>query len=119
MDEAPGGTGTLEEEMPPVEEDRPTCPSAPKRKASMLLVSLLGHAFTEGTVQPKTAYARAEEEMDSQTRIRASPSVLTQEPTNSQMLSSEQFCTCHILLLLKRLKGTFTLILGLNIFTQI
>ena len=61
MYEAPGGTGTLEEETPM--EDSP---SAPKRKASSLLMSLLGQSFTdtEGTVEPKTPYARAEEEIE-------------------------------------------------------
>ncbi|KAK1904302.1 Zinc finger BED domain containing protein 1 [Dissostichus eleginoides] len=59
--EAPEVTGTLEEETP-------DGPSAPKRKASSssLLVSLLGRSFTdtEGTAEPKTPYASAEEEME-------------------------------------------------------
>lgn len=53
MDEVPRGTGTLEEET-----SMEDSPSAPKLKASSLLVSLLGQSFTdtEGTVAPKTPY---------------------------------------------------------------
>lgn len=78
MDEAPGGTGTLEEETP-MEGDSP---SAPKRKASSLLVSLLGQSFTdtEGTVEPKTPYARAEEEMERYCKAPSLP--LTEDPLN-------------------------------------
>lgn len=77
MDEAPGGTGTLEEETPM--EDSP---SAPKRKASSLLVSLLGQSFidTDGTVEPKTPYARAEEEMERYCKAPSLP--LTEDPLN-------------------------------------
>lgn len=80
-DEAPGGIGEGEE-MLPVEDERPTCPSAPKRRASSLLVSLLGQSFTdaEGTVQTKTAYARAEEEMDRYCKAPSLP--LTEDPLN-------------------------------------
>lgn len=47
--------------------------SAPKRKASVLLVSLLGQSFREqATAPPKTAHARAEEEME---RYRQAPSL--------------------------------------------
>lgn len=64
MDEVPEETETLGEEAVASMEDGP---STPKRKAS-LLVSLLGQSFSDtegsGTVEPKTPYARAEEEMD-------------------------------------------------------
>lgn len=53
MDEAPMGTGTpMEEEETPMEDSL----SVPKRKASLLLMSLLGQPFTdtEGKVEPKT-----------------------------------------------------------------
>ncbi len=59
-------------------------PSSPKQKASStsLRVSLLGQSFTdiEGTVQPKTPYARAEEEMEKY--CKAPPLPLTEDPKN-------------------------------------
>lgn len=78
MDETPGGMGTLEEERP-IEDS----PSAPKRKASSsLLVSLLGQSFTdtEGTVELKTPYARAEGEMERYCKAPSLP--LTKDPLN-------------------------------------
>ncbi|KAK1898959.1 Zinc finger BED domain containing protein 1 [Dissostichus eleginoides] len=75
--EAPEVTGTLEEETP-------DGPSAPKRKASSssLLVSLLGRSFTdtEGTAEPKTPYASAEEEMERYCKASSLP--LTEDPLN-------------------------------------
>ncbi len=59
-------------------------PSSPKRKASLtsLLVSLLGQSFTyiEGTVQPKTPYDKAEEEMEKYCKAPSLP--LTEDPIN-------------------------------------
>jgi len=61
VDEAPEGTGE-ETSM----EDRPSAGPSPKRKASSLLVSLLGQSFTDtkGTVEPKTPDVLAKEEME-------------------------------------------------------
>ncbi|KAJ4949461.1 hypothetical protein JOQ06_020976 [Pogonophryne albipinna] len=59
-------------------------PSAPKRKASSssLLVSLLGQSFTdtEGTAEPKTPYAIAEEEIERYCKASSLP--LTEDPLN-------------------------------------
>lgn len=70
-DEAPGGTGSsgTKEELLSMDDNVSDSagPSAPKRRASSLLVSLLGPAFndiSEPAVQSKTADASAEEEMD-------------------------------------------------------
>uniref|UniRef100_A0A8C5MWL9 BED-type domain-containing protein n=1 Tax=Leptobrachium leishanense TaxID=445787 RepID=A0A8C5MWL9_9ANUR len=55
-------------------------PSPPKKKTSSLLMSLLGQSFSdnEGTIEPKTPYAKAEEEMK---RYRKEPSLpLTEDP---------------------------------------
>ncbi|KAJ4931091.1 hypothetical protein JOQ06_025390 [Pogonophryne albipinna] len=75
--EAPEVTGTLEEETP-------DGPSAPKRKASSssLLVSLMGRSFTdtEGTAEPKTPYAIAEEEIERYCKASSLP--LTEDPLN-------------------------------------
>lgn len=75
VDEAPEGTGE-ETSM----EDRPS--AAPKRKASSLLVSLLGQSFTdtEGTVEPKTPYVLAKEEMEAYCKAPSLP--LTEDPLN-------------------------------------
>lgn len=76
MDEVPGAKRT----ETPIEDK----PSSPKRKASSksLLVSLLEQSFTdiEGTVQPKTPYARAEEEMEKYCKAPSLP--LTEDPMN-------------------------------------
>lgn len=58
-------------------------PSTPKRNASSsLLVSLLGQSFTdtEGTVEPKTPDARAEEELERCCKSLSLP--LTEDPLN-------------------------------------
>ncbi|XDV19429.1 hypothetical protein PO909_024899 [Leuciscus waleckii] len=73
VDEVPGAKRT---ETPM--EDKP---SSPKRKASSKsLLSLLGQSFTdiEGTLQPKTPYARAEEEMEKYCKAPSLP--LTEDP---------------------------------------
>lgn len=62
-------------------EDSPS--PAPKRKASSsLLVSLLGQSFTdtEGTVEPKTPYVIAEEEVEAYCKAPSLP--LTEDPLN-------------------------------------
>lgn len=70
-----------EEEDKPLlkREEQDHSPPAPKRKASSLLVNLLGQTFTEGRVQPKiTTYDRAEEEV---TRYcKAPPLSLSEDP---------------------------------------
>lgn len=88
----PAGTmssGIQEEETLSVEDNMhkkdnvPSCPSAAKRRASSsLLVTLLGHTFTdsEAAVQNKTSYARAEEEVDNYCRSPSLP--LTEDPLN-------------------------------------
>ncbi|XP_039661199.1 E3 SUMO-protein ligase ZBED1-like [Perca fluviatilis] len=84
-DEAPGGTGSsgTMEELLSVDDNVSDSagPSAPKRWASSLLVSLLGPAFndiSEPAVQSKTADASAEEEMDLYCRSPAVP--LSEDP---------------------------------------
>ncbi|XP_073450123.1 E3 SUMO-protein ligase ZBED1-like [Aquarana catesbeiana] len=69
-----------EEESSPVEDNH--SPSPPKRKARSLLMSLLGQSFTdtEGTIEPKTPYAKAEEEMEKY--CKAPPLPLTEDPLN-------------------------------------
>ncbi|XP_060786740.1 E3 SUMO-protein ligase ZBED1-like [Neoarius graeffei] len=75
--EAPEGTGTAQEETP-----MEGGPCAPKRKASSLLVNLLGQSFcdTEGTVEPTTPYAIAEEEMNEYCKASSLP--LSEDPLN-------------------------------------
>lgn len=77
MDEVPRGRVTLEEETP-IEDSH----SPPKRKATSLLMTLLGQSFTdtEGTIEPKTPYAKAEEEMEKY--CKAPPLPLTEDPLN-------------------------------------
>ncbi|CAM4635157.1 unnamed protein product [Leuciscus chuanchicus] len=85
-DEAPGRTGSLgtKEELLSVDDNVSDSagPSAPKRRASSLLLSLLGPAFindtSEPAVQSKTADASAEEEMDLYCRSPAVP--LSEDP---------------------------------------
>lgn len=78
MDEAPEGTGTLGEKTSM--EDKSS--ASPKRKASSLLVGLLGQSFTdtEGTVEPKTPYVIAKEEMEAYCKAPSLP--LTEDPLN-------------------------------------
>ncbi|XP_016296575.1 zinc finger BED domain-containing protein 1-like [Sinocyclocheilus anshuiensis] len=77
VDEAPEGTGTPGEETSM--EDSPS--AAPKRKASTLLVRLLGSfTDTEGTVEPKTPYVIAKEEMEAYCKAPSLP--LTEGPLN-------------------------------------
>ncbi|XP_053554170.1 thyroid hormone receptor alpha isoform X1 [Bombina bombina] len=72
----PEGKETLEEESP-IEEDNP---SPPKRKSTSLLMTLLGQSFTdtEGTIEPKTPYAKAEEEIEKYCKAPSLP--LTEDP---------------------------------------
>lgn len=85
-DEAPGRTGSsgTKEELLSVDDNVSDSagPSAPKRRASSLLLSLLGPAFindtSEPAVQSKTADASAEEEMDLYCRSPAVP--LSEDP---------------------------------------
>ncbi|KAM4546398.1 E3 SUMO-protein ligase ZBED1-like [Fundulus diaphanus] len=84
-DEAPGGTGSsgTKEDLLSVDDNVSDSagPSAPKRRASSLLVSLLGPAFnaiSEPAVQSKTADAIAEEEMELYCRCPAVP--LSEDP---------------------------------------
>nr|XP_054591578.1 E3 SUMO-protein ligase ZBED1-like [Nothobranchius furzeri] len=91
-DEMPAGamnSGIQEEAMLCVEDNMhrkdnvPSCQSAAKRKASSsLLVTLLGHTFTdnEAAVQNKTSYSRAEEEVYNYCRAPSLP--LTEDPLN-------------------------------------
>uniref|UniRef100_A0A3Q2TAZ2 BED-type domain-containing protein n=1 Tax=Fundulus heteroclitus TaxID=8078 RepID=A0A3Q2TAZ2_FUNHE len=74
---------SLEEDLPSVDDNVSDSagPSAPKRRASSLLESLLGHAFnaiSEPAVQSKTANAIAEEEMELYCRCPAVP--LSEDP---------------------------------------
>ncbi|XP_077314545.1 E3 SUMO-protein ligase ZBED1-like [Lithobates pipiens] len=78
--EVPRRKETLEEEeSSPIEDNH--SPSPPKRKRSPLM-TLLGQSFTdtEGTIEPKTPYAKAEEEMEKY--CKAPPLPLTEEPLN-------------------------------------
>nr|XP_054590993.1 E3 SUMO-protein ligase ZBED1-like [Nothobranchius furzeri] len=91
-DEMPAGamnSGIQEEDMLCVEDNMhrkdnvPSCQSAAKRKASSsLLVTLLGHTFTdnEAAVQNKTSDSRAEEEVHNYCRAPSLP--LTENPLN-------------------------------------
>ncbi|XP_053573689.1 E3 SUMO-protein ligase ZBED1-like [Bombina bombina] len=74
----PEGKETLEEESP-IEEDNP---SPPKRKSTSLLMTLLGQSFTdtEGTIEPKTPYAKTEEEIEKYCKAPSLP--LTEDPLN-------------------------------------
>ncbi|XP_048036276.1 E3 SUMO-protein ligase ZBED1-like [Megalobrama amblycephala] len=85
-DEAPGRTGSsgTKEELLSVDDNVSDSvgPSAPKRRASSLLLSFLGPAFindtSEPAVQSKTTDASAEEEMDLYCRSPAVP--LSEDP---------------------------------------
>uniref|UniRef100_A0A8C5R241 BED-type domain-containing protein n=1 Tax=Leptobrachium leishanense TaxID=445787 RepID=A0A8C5R241_9ANUR len=90
-------------------------PAPPKKKTSSLLMSLLGQSFSdnEGTIEPKTPYAKAEEEMK---RYCKEPSLpLTEDPLKwwcvheaifpllSQLVSAERvFSTAGDVLTAKR-----------------
>ena len=76
MDEEPGVAVTLEDET-----STENSPSAPKKKKS-LLVNLQRQSCTdtEGTAEPKTPYARTEEEMERFCKAQSLP--LTEDPLN-------------------------------------
>lgn len=74
MDEVPREKATVEEETP-IEDSH----SPPKKKATTsLLMTLLGQSFTDGAIEPKTPYAKAEDEMEKY--CKAPPLPLTEDP---------------------------------------